>query len=432
LSAVARTPWWIPPVLGRAPAVEPRLMRLLGIVALALFFEQYDLSMLTSALKFIAQDLGMRESEMAAYLGAIRFGSLPAFLVVPFADRIGRREVFIGCVLAVSLGTFATAFAQTALQFVVLQMLTRTFIVAGTAVAFVIVTEEFPAEHRGWAIGTLGALGACGHGLGAVLFAAIEMLPYGWRALYAVGIAPVLLLPLLRREVAETARFRRHRASEAAASGLAGWHRPLLDLAQTYPGRTAGLGVAGLLVAVGQVAVFQFTGWFTQTVHGWSPGQFATMVVMGGAFGIIGHMVAGRLSDRFGRRAVGCGFLGLFPLFAWLFYNGSGWTVPLGWILFVFCGSAGEVILRALSTELFPTAHRSTSAGWLSFVETLGWGIGLLLISGMAEEAGNLAGPTSALALVTLLGGVALLVLPETRRRELEAISEPGGVRHAG
>jgi MFS family permease len=422
LSAAARTPWWILPIFGRAPALEPRLLRLLGIVALALFFEQYDLSLLTSALKFIAHDLGMSEQEMAGYLSTIRLGSLPAFLVVPFADRIGRREVFIACVVAVSVGTCATAFAQTAAQFVVLQMLTRTFIVAGTAVAFVIVTEEFPAERRGWAIGTLGALGACGHGLGALLFAAIDVLPYGWRALYAIGLTPVLLLPLLRREVAETGRFARHRA--ATATNDASWYRPLVDLARTYPRRTAALGLAGLLVAVGEVAVFQFTGWYTQTVHGWSPGEYSTMVIAGGAIGIVGHVVAGRLSDRLGRRLIGFVVLAVFPLTAWLFYRGAGWLIPLGWILFVFCGTAGDIVLRSLSTELFPTAHRGTSAGWLSFVQTLGWAIGLALVGVLAgQQDGGIARATSALAFVVMAGGAALFLLPETRRRELEAIS---------
>ena len=73
-----------------------------------------------------------------------------------------------------------------------------------SAVAFVIVTEEFPAIHRGWAIGMLGALSSCGNGLGAALFAAIDSLPYGWRSLYVVGLVPLLLVPLLRRRVPET------------------------------------------------------------------------------------------------------------------------------------------------------------------------------------------------------------------------------------
>ena len=81
-------PWWIPPFLGGVPDVEPRLVRLLGLVSLALFFEQYDNSMLTSALKYIADDLGMAEDQLGWFLALVRLGAVPAFLIVPFADAL--------------------------------------------------------------------------------------------------------------------------------------------------------------------------------------------------------------------------------------------------------------------------------------------------------------------------------------------------------
>ena len=113
--------------------------------------------------------------------------------------------------------TFLTAFAQTPLQFVVVEMAARMFMLAGVAVAVVIIAEEFPSEHRGWGVGMAGALSATGYGLGAALFAAIDVLPYGWRALYAVGVVPLLLLPVLRREIHETSRFAEHHARRRAA-----------------------------------------------------------------------------------------------------------------------------------------------------------------------------------------------------------------------
>ena len=74
-----RNPWWIPPFLGGVPEVDQRVISLLGAVSLALFFEQYDNSMLTSALKFIAADLGMPEQGLASFLALIKLGALPAF-----------------------------------------------------------------------------------------------------------------------------------------------------------------------------------------------------------------------------------------------------------------------------------------------------------------------------------------------------------------
>lgn len=403
-------------------------MDLLGAVALALLFEEYDLAMLTSALKFIAADLGMVETSLGNYLGIVRLGAIPAFFLVPFADRIGRRRVFISSVAATGLVTFASAFSQSPVQFVLLQALTRTFFVAGSAVAFVIITEEFPAAHRGWGIGMLGALGSVGHGLGALLFAQIEWLPFGWRALYAFGLVPLLLVPFFLRYIPETQRFNRDRAAreparKQARSVLRAWMEPLAQLAITHPARAVGVALTGLLPGIGMVAAFQFSGYFTQTVHAWSPGEYALMIVVGGAIGIGGNIVAGRLGDRVGRRLVGVVLLSLFPLFVALFYLGPGPIIPLAWIAFVFCSTGGHMTLRAIAAEIFPTAHRGAASGMYAVLDTTGSAAGLFLISAGTREPGDLAMTVVIVSLVVLVGGLILLFLPETHRRELEEIA---------
>lgn len=420
-------PWWIPPFFGHVPPVDDRLLRLLGLVSLGLLFESYDLSMLTSALKYIAEDLQMADADLGYLLAMIRLGALPALLLLPVTDRLGRRAVFIGSMAGVSVLTFATAFAQSAEVFIVLQMATRTFMVLGASVAIVIVTEEFPAAHRGWAIGMLGALSATGHGLGAIVFSQIDHLPGHWRALYAIGILPLALVPLFRRGVAETARFTRHAQTRAGER----WLAPLLGLASTFPGRLIGVTVAAFLVSVGDVVVFQFTGFFALSVHHWSPGQYTLMVLTGGLVGIMGNIIAGRLGDRVGRRRVGAGFFVLFPAAAWLFYNGPSWALTFAFAFVVFCQTAGGMVLRALSTELFPTSQRGTSAGWVVLVQTMGWAVGLGLVSvGVRTADADIAQMATLISLATAAGGLCLLMLPETKRLELESISgdqPPGG-----
>jgi putative MFS transporter len=414
-------------VLGRLPDVEPRLFTLLGLVSLALFFESYDLSMLTSALKHIAEDLGMAEQDLGRYLGTIRLGALPALAIVPLADRLGRRRLFLGGLIGVSCTTVATAFAHDPVSFVACQMATRVFMVTGTSVAIVIVTEEFPAAHRGWAIGIMGAIASGGYGLGALLFSQIERLPYGWRTLYLLGALPLLLLPQFRRGVPETQRFTRQQ--EHPVDAVPGrWLAPLVALARTYPGRAATLTAAIFLVAVGDVSVFQFTAYYAQTVHGWSPGQYAVMFILAGAVGVVGNIVAGRLGDVLGRRIVGLAAFSVFPVTAWCFYSGPAWIMPIAFAAFVFCQTAGVTVLRAFSSELFPTSHRGTAAAWAMLVQTVGWATGLWLVAVGAQIGGDIATTTTYLACAVLAGGLLLLGLPETGRRELEAISHEAGV----
>ena len=418
-----RNPWWIPPFpLGRVPeGLSDRALAVLGFVSFALFFEHYDTSLLSNALKFIKEDLGIAEADLGYFQMLIRLGALPAFFIVPFVDRMGRRRLFLVAIVGMSVGTLLTAFSQSAGQFIACQMLTRTFVLTGSAVAVVIVAEELPATARGWGIGMLAAVSATGHGMGAALFAAVEVLPFGWRALYAVGLVPLLLLPMFRRGIAETQRFTAQRQSADPAAGR--WWSPLAAFARTHPGRASGLALVASVSSVGHVVVITFTGYFVLQYHGWQAWQLSIMVISAGAVGVIGNVVAGRLADHLGRRAVGFGFLAVFPPAAWLFYHGSSWSLPALWGVLVFTLMGANVIIRALSSELFPTSHRGTSTGMLALMETLGAALGLLLLGLLQRQEGDLVALIPLISLSALLAGVLLLALPETKQRELEAIS---------
>lgn len=423
-AATARRPWWIPPFLGAIPAISDGQLRLLGAVALALFFDQYDLGLLTSALPRIRAELGMAEADLGSHLGAVRLGALPAFFLLPLADRIGRRRLFLLSMVGLSLATGLTAFTQTADQFVALQMISRLFMTSGMSVAFVIVTEEFPAEHRGWGLGMLGALGSCGIGLGAGLFALVDVLPFGWRALYAMGFAPLLLFPFFRRGIPETARFQRHRdaADHASSSGFVQWMRDVHGYARAHPVRVALLAAMAVASSFGTMSVFQFTSLFVMDVHGWEPWQFGTMTIAGGAIGIGGSIVAGRLGDRIGRRRVGFAAAIAFPIFASIFYHGSSWMLPFAWVVFVFCAQAMGTMQRAFVTELFPTALRGSAMGVAEVLSTLGASAGLFVLGLGTQEPGSLADVTSMLSATVAIAGGIMLLLPETRARELESI----------
>jgi MFS family permease len=152
------------------------------------------------------------------------------------------------------------------------------------------------------------------------------------------------------------------------------------------------------------------------------------MVLTGGGVGIVGNIVAGRLGDRIGRRRVGALFLSLMPASAILFYNGPSWSLPIGFAGFIFCATASGVIVRAFSTELFPTSHRGTSTGWAQLLQTLGWAAGLWLVGLGSETVHDLAVRTSQLSCVTVLAAGLLLLLPETHQKELESLSLEGGM----
>ncbi len=401
-------------------------VRVLLLVSLGLAFEQYDIGLLTSALPQIMHDLGIDTADAGYYLGAIRLGGIGTFLIVPFADRIGRRRVFLASLIGMSLGTLATGLSQTPLQLVLCQLLTRVFMLTGASLAVVILVEEFPAEHRGGAIGLLGLLGGVGFGLQAGLYAAIDSLPGGWRSLYGFGVAPLVALPFLRRSLRETRRFEDHRsrAGPSLARGLRDYAAPVLQLARTHPRRFAGVGLAGFFAAASGLPVFQFLSQFVQTQHGWSPGGFTLLIVGGGTIGILGNVLGGRGSDRVGRRWVaGLSFL-VVPAFATLLYRGPESTVVLGFSGFVLFASAGNTVLKTVAAELFPTSQRGTSSGWLVAVETAGWSLSLYWVARGTQSFDDLTRMVAVVSVAAAFAGLCLCFVPETGARELEAISQ--------
>lgn len=414
-----------PHLLGRVPReVGAAELKVLGFVTFALLFEHFDTSLLGNALAYIRADLDIPETDLGYFQMLIRLGALPAFLVIPFVDRLGRRRLFLLSMIGLSLGTMLTGFSQTAVQFVACQMITRTFVLTASAVAVVIVAEELPASARGWGIGMLAAVSAIGHGLGAVMFSLIEILPYGWRSLYVMGALPLLLLPMFRRQIKETARFQAHLAGGMNAA--AAWWSPLSAFASDRPRRALGMAALAATASLGHVVVLSFTGYFVLEYHGWEAYQLSMMVLVAGAVGVAGNVVAGRLADRIGRRVVGFVFLTLFPVGAWLFYNGPGWSLTALWAVLVFTMMGGNVIIRALSSELFPTSHRGTSTGVLVLMETLGAALGLFVLGTLQTQDGQLHLLIPSISVVTVLAGLMLFLFPETRQRELEAVSGAG------
>ncbi|MDJ0790041.1 MAG: MFS transporter [Myxococcota bacterium] len=420
-------PIWLRPFFGDQ-RVAPGPMRTLLLVSLGLAFETYDIGLISAALPQISADLGIPSEGSGFYLGLIRLGGIGTILFMALADGAGRRRVFLGCLVAMSLGTFATALAQTPFQFAAAQMATRVFMLTAASLALVILVEEFPAELRGGAVAMLNLLGGIGFGLGAGLYAAVDVLPFGWRALYVVGLLPVFLLPFFRSSLKETRRFeeQQQQSRPGVSEILRGWLDPLGLLLRTHPGRVAAVGAAGLFSAMAFIGFGQYTSLYLQHVHGWSPAAYSQMILGGGILAALGNVVGGRGSDVFGRRPTGFLLLGLTPLMIAAFYAWaeSSVVLVLTWALGALCIVGGGVVIRAVTTELFPTSHRSSAAGWLIFVETLGWVAGLFLIDFLTERPEELPRWIATIGAAGAVSAVAILFVPETGSVELEAISE--------
>ncbi|MBW2315300.1 MAG: MFS transporter, partial [Deltaproteobacteria bacterium] len=291
-------------------------------------------------------------------------------------------------------------------------------------IAVVILAEELGARSRGYGLGVLAALGSLGNGLSALGFGFIEVLPYGWRALYLLGAVPLLMLAWIRRTIPETERFEAH-TQRTSDSGAAGFFGPALQLARRYPGRMAILVSAILPATILMTSASTFVAKVLQEEHGFDPAQVTTLYLTAGVLVLVGNVVAGRLADRVGRRVVIAAALLVNACGIYGFYNLPMPWVVVSWVAMMFCLVAVDVLFGALGSELFPTAYRSTASSIRALAWTLGGSIGLLVEGQLYGVVGQTHGEvlTFMLPVVLIAPLVIWFGIPETAARELEDIA---------
>jgi len=410
-------------LITHAPALTQRQWRVLGLVALVAGFGQYAVALLILALPQIQASMTLSTAQMSQWLAMIRLGALPAFALTLAADQLGRRRLLLIAVSAFSLLTGASAFAPTIGLFVVFQFFVRTFVTTAVILASVIIVEEFPEHARGWGIGALSALSSLGGGTAALLFALVNLAPFGWRLLYLVGLLALLVAGLLYNNLPETRRFQEQQAQQDVTNRFLRFARPVISLINAYPGRFIVLSSIIFLISLGSDAALFYDLAYLQQAHGWQPWHISLLSLGAGFMAIFGSIYAGRLSDQAGRKKALMIFLAALPICLFGFFTSFGWLLPLWWAGLLFTSSAAGVALGTLRAELFPTSYRSTATGATTVLATLGGALSLLL---HGQLVGLVGSPWLAVGLIGLLIlGVPLLVpfLPETNRRILEEIA---------
>jgi MFS family permease len=271
-------------------------------------------------------------------------------------------------------------------------------------------------------------LHALGIGMVAVAQAALGLDAQrdGWRALYALGAIPLLLVFGLRFAMRETRRFQATRSGPATRLPLRQHLRNLATPWQRrYRRRTA--VVTLLWNCVHLVTAPSVVYWviFAREDLGLTPAQVGDIVFWGYGGGVAGHFAAGWLLDRLGRKWTCSGFYFVAAIAIFLLYQ-----VPtlLGqyvfMILTVFSFGAAITATHVYASELFPTEIRATGYGWTTnLVGRVTEVATPVLIGLLIAPLGGIPAAIAVVAIGPIAG--ALLVLryaPETRGLTLEEV----------
>ncbi|HWF21724.1 MAG TPA: MFS transporter [Acidimicrobiales bacterium] len=367
----------------------------------------------------LADQAGLSGTVLGVGLAIIRLASLGSLPVTGLADRFGRRTMLLVTVAAGLSLTAVVAASPSYWWFVAIFACGRPLLSATTALAQVSAAEQTGSADRAKAV----ALITAGYAVGAGLIAIIHSLAssaLGFRGVFALALAPLALLPLLRRWTVEPDRF-----AQAAAS--ADHPIPVLG-AVAKPFRRRLLVTVALTFAVSVITgpANSFVFLYAQNVLHLSGVITAGMVVGGGVSGLLGLLAGRWLADHFGRRPTGGLAVVAVALVASVAYSGSAAALILGYVLGVFAGAVLAPALGALLNELFPTSVRASAAGWWLAAGVLGAVVGLVVFGAVAT-VNNRFGIAAVITFLPMSLAMGLFwLVPETKGREPEDLWSEG------
>src|SRR3989442_11571484 len=169
-------------MLGWWQSATPAAKRALVAASLGWMLDSFDVMLYALVLTALMRDLGM-DAPTAGLLGSVTLVASAAggMLFGVIADRFGRTRALMGSIVVYSIFTAMCGFAQTVMQLAVFRVLLGLGLGGEWASGAALVSETWPAEHRGKALGLMQSAWAIGYGAAAIATALI--LPrLGWRA----------------------------------------------------------------------------------------------------------------------------------------------------------------------------------------------------------------------------------------------------------
>jgi MFS family permease len=348
-----------------------------------------------------------------------------SFIWGPLADRFGRTKVLAATIFTFAIFTGLAATAHTVYELGIYRFLAGIGIGGEWALAGTYVAEAWPEDRRKMGAGYLQTGYYAGFFLAAALNYTIGA-AFGWRAMFLVGVVPVIVSIVVLLRVKETEKWQK--VESTAVKAVA----PLRAIfSPQYRQRTI---VATVLLTVAIIGLWAGAVYEPSAViqlatkAGMAKPEAARMAsIATGLLSIgtvIGCLALPPMAERIGRRlTLAVYFIGMAAsialAFGWAFYLPNG-LVPFIALLVVLGFFGGNFALFSLwLPEQFETRVRATA---FAFCTSIGRFFGAIVnfgIGAMVLHMKTLGLPIALTAVAFLIGLAVIPFAPETKGQDL-------------
>jgi EmrB/QacA subfamily drug resistance transporter len=409
----------------------------LGAMCFALFMLMLDNTVVNVALPSIQRDLHASLSSLEWTVNAYTL-SFAVLMVTGgrMGDIFGRRKMFLFGVVVFGLSSLAIGFAPSdglLVAFRAVQGIGAAFMMPAT---LSIITQAFPPEQRGTAIGTWAGVSALALAIGPVVGGFLTE-QVSWRAIFfinpPISVAAVAVAMFATRDsrdetVAKTVDVPGIATITVGLTALVlalvegnRWHwgsgriiglfavavvslaafvmvelrvrAPMLDFSFFRSRSFLGANLVGFIVSFAMLAQFFFLALYMQNFLHYSPLQAGVRFLPSTVLIIISGPIAGRLADRIGSRPLMT--IGLLIVAAAMFiqshistHTGYGLLLPG----FMLMGVGMGLVMSPMSTAAMNAVDRTkagVASGILSMSRMVGGTFGVAILGALVTTIGH-------------------------------------------
>ena len=390
--------------------------KLLGIAGLAWMFDAMDVGILSFVIAALAVDWNLSPEQMG-WIGSVNsIGMAVGALVFGvFADKVGRKKIFMITLLMFSIASGLSALTTTLAAFLILRFFVGMGLGGELPVASTLVSESVEAKERGKVVVLLESFWAAGWIISAII--AYFIIPdYGWRVALIITALPAFYAIYLRIKLPDSPKY-----TEKKSESRSIMQNMSEVWSKKYAKRTLMLWIVWFTV------VFSYYGMFlwlpsVMVIKGFTLIKSFECVLIMTIAQLPGYFSAAWLIEKAGRKFVLVTYL--LGTAASAFVFGSAETTTLlmvSGILLSFFNLGAWGALYAYSPEQYPTVIRATGSGMAASVGRIGGILGPLLVGTLVMRGYEIGYIFTIFCIAIVIGVLAVMFLgTETKQTELE------------